>query len=84
MHIFINFVAIFAKVRVQGIVLANHLCTCVLQLSLLHTLKKTNSFIFMAIFIKSLKEHFAHPKILLVHPELPFLAKSMVQGADSI
>ena len=56
-----------------GIVLASHLCTCVLhrQLSQLHTLKLPKFFDFHRDFHQ--KWHFAHP-------ELPFLAKSMAAG----
>ena len=63
--------------RAWSIVLASHLCTCVLhrQESQLHTLKLPKFFHFHGDFHQ--KWHFAHPKISFAHPELPFLAKSM-------
>ena len=59
------------------IVLASHLCTCVLhrQWCNLHTLKLPQFFYFHGDFHQ--KRHFAHPEVSLAHPELPFLAKSM-------
>ena len=63
---------------VGTIVLASHLCTCVLlrHLCYLHTLKLPQFFHFHGDFHQ--KWHFAHPEVSLAHPELPFLAKSMV------
>ena len=63
--------------RFKCIVLASHLCTCVLHrhLCYLHTLKLPQFFHFHGDFHQ--KWHFAHPEVSLAHPELPFLAKSM-------
>ena len=60
------------------IVLASHPCTCVLQrqLSQLHTLKLPKFSHFHGDFHQNW--YFAHPKISFAHPELPFLAKSMI------
>ena len=59
------------------IVLASHLCTCVLhrQLCYLHTPKLPQFFHFHGNFHQ--KWHFAHPEVSFAHPDLPFLAKSM-------
>ena len=61
----------------RHIVLASHLCTCVLhrQLCYLHILKLPQFFHFRGDFHQ--KWHFAHPEVSLAHLELPFLAKSM-------
>ena len=63
-----------------GIVLASHLCTCVLhrQLCYLHTLKLPQFFHFHGDFHQ--KWHFAHPEVSFAQPELLFLAKSMNIG----
>ena len=65
------------KLQRCNIVLASHLCTCVLhrQLCYLHTLKLPQFFHFHGDFHQ--KWHFAHPEVSFAHPELPFLAKSM-------
>ena len=78
MPLFLKFNKRFWSHWVNHIVLASHLCTCVLhrQLSQLHTLRLPKFFDFHRDFHQ--KWHFAHPKISFAHPELPFLAKSMV------
>ena len=67
-----------ASATMDSIVLASHPCTCVLQrqLSQLHTLKLPKFFHFHGDFHQNW--YFAHPKISFAHPELPFLAKSMM------
>ena len=64
----------------DAIVLASHPCTCVLQrqLSQLYTLKLPKFFHFHGDFHQNW--YFAHPKISFAHPELPFLAKSMLDA----
>ena len=70
--------------RIAYIVLASHLCTCVLhrQLCYLHTLKLPQFFHFHWDFHQ--KWHFAHPEVSFVHPELSFLAKSMILAYNNI
>ena len=65
---------------IKNIVLASHPCTCVLhrQVTQLHTLKLPKFFHFHGDFHQNW--YFAHPKISFAHPELPFLAKSMMKN----